>query len=351
MKILFYQDPPKLQSTMLTWSLGEELILQGHEVVFGKPALKQGIFDVVRGGGETSWDAVKYARSIGARVHIHLEGIGYWRVGADSARNWGLDVDRIPDSEINHWMNTYSSWMSAAYAADSCSVNGARQIQVIQDILFNGKPLPNCHRLSCGADARYALSLPDVKKSDYIVTCSRIAPNKKIMHIARALASIAPNQRLPWVVIGYGNQDYVKQVVSFCEEHGIVLHIAPCFGAAKWMLIKRAKLMVQGWNGIPPAEGLLCDTPVVAFDHPDVMEMYSHTDSNDVEWDALHWATDNSSAAMADVILETLSRMKLFGDRITPMAVSGKGHLMKGLLYACTLEQSAAQYEKIFMEG
>ena len=346
MKILFYQDPPELESTMLVWTLGQELILRGHTVHFGKPGWKYMEppgYDWVRGGGESSWDAIEYARNVGARVHIHLEGVGYWRIGAGSARNWGLDVDRIPQQEIEHWMDHYRSWMSAAYKADSCSVNGANQIKVIQDRLFHGTPLPNCHRMSCGADARYALSMPPVEKDDYIVTCSRIAPNKKTMLIAKALSLIPPAERLPWVIIGYGDPDYVWQVLNFCQEHGVVVHIRPCFGAEKWMLIKGARLMVQGWNGIPPAEGLLCDTPVVSFDHPDIVEMYR---SEKTLVGALLFVKDNDPSAMASAIADIVRRRKsgLFTHVERKM-------LLDGELYACTQEQLAEQYERIFTEG
>jgi len=347
MKILFYQDLPALDTTMLTWTLGQELILRGHTVHFGKPGWKYMEppgYDWVRGGGESSWEAVKYARAIGARVHIHLEGVGYWRIGADTAENWGFNPKQTA-REVPRWRDKYRDWMSAAYEADSCSVNGDNQIKVIQDVLFDGRPLPNCHRMSCGADARYALSLPDVEKQDYIVTCSRVAPNKKTMHIAKALSLIPAAERLPWVIIGFGDPVYVNQVLKFCDEHSIVVSLRPCFGAEKWMLIKRAKLMVQGWNGIPPAEGLLCNTPVVSFNHPDIMEMYATEDPVPVH--ALYFTKDNDPDSMAFTI-QSLTKDK--SGKIASFAQRGLKMLFSGDIYACTQEQLAEQYERMFTE-
>lgn len=338
MKILFYYDLPQVGSTLLTYTLAQELILRGHTVHMRKPTKQQAApqnYDWVHCSGIHSTDAVDLARLIGARVHIHLEGVAYWRVGRDSALEWGFGRE-ITEPEIEKSKQAYREWMSAAYQADSCSVNGQRQIETIQDCLFDGNPLPNCHRLSCGVDARYALSLPAVEKQDYIVTASRIAPNKKTMYIARALALIPKADRIPWLIVGYGYDAEVRHVIEFCMERQVELNIIPCYGAEKWMHIKRARLMVQGWNGIPPAEGLVCDVPVVSFDHDDIREQYE---------DGLHWAKDNNIQDMADVILNTSSR----GGAVT--TVRGKHGLLGGDLYACTQEQSAEQYEKIFEGG
>ena len=35
MRILFYQDPPNINSTLLTWTLAEEMRLLGHKVYWG----------------------------------------------------------------------------------------------------------------------------------------------------------------------------------------------------------------------------------------------------------------------------------------------------------------------------
>ena len=179
MKILFYQDPPSLNSTLLTWTLVEELRLRGHMVDYGKPDPKLDLrFDWVHGSGTDSIPALEYARKIGARCHIHLEGVAYWRIGYENAIDWGYDRNHTED-EIKNFISQYKRWMVAAYYAESCTVNGANQVKAIE-WMFDGRKLQNCNLISCGADARFALTLPDWPKLNYMVTVSRLEPNKKV---------------------------------------------------------------------------------------------------------------------------------------------------------------------------
>lgn len=338
MRILFYQDTPPVESTMLTWTLGQELILRGHDVYFGKPRkenIEWGYFDWVRVGGEASPRGVKLAREIGARVHVHLEGVGYWRVGAEKASAWGYDKEMTED-ECLSWKDQYRAWMSAAFDADSCSVNGFRQIATIQDCLFDGKKLPNCHRLSCGVDARYALSIGDKPRANCMVTVSRLEPNKKVMLIAKAL-SLLKHRNLPlWIIVGSGSHSQTQELLSFVKKHGIKTMMIKRFGAAKWMHIKQAKIMLQGWSGIPPSEGLVCETPVLSFNHPDIVEMYS---------DSIWWAKDNDAESFAERLDKLLDTSEY---ALQEHARAGKQQLLNGELYATTQELLAIKYEDIF---
>jgi len=342
MRILFYQDPPNVKSTMLTWTLGEELILLGHEVYFDKPpdaSVPHGYFDWVRVGSVDSPAGVAFARSIGAKVHVHLEGVGYWRVGADSALRWGYDKP-LNNNEINRWKDKYRSWMKAAYDADSCSVNGKNQIHMIENLLFDGKKLPNCHRLSCGADARFALSLPDYFKENYFVTVSRLEENKKVHMIAGALKIASKTVKIPqWVILGNGTHEQMKKINDIMNDTNIRVTLFPCFGARKWMYIKKASLMLCGWMGIPPAEGLLCNTPVLSFNHPDIIEMYE---------DSIWWAKDNDVQDYADKIIQLIEIQKNTPYVTESDSELSKIRLLEGELYACTQEQLALKYDKIF---
>uniref|UniRef100_A0A6M3XSS6 Putative glycosyltransferase n=1 Tax=viral metagenome TaxID=1070528 RepID=A0A6M3XSS6_9ZZZZ len=343
MRILFYHNKPSLYSTMLNWTLAEEIRLLGHQVYFlddfpGDWRPKKGEINWVRGGGPTSGDALKTAREIGARCHLHLEGVAYFRISADSALNWGYTEE--PSKEvIEKFKADYRSWMKYAYEADSCSVNGANQIKVIQDHLFDGRELPNCHRLACGADARYALSLPKVhQKRNYMVTVSRIAPNKQIMKIAEAIALL--DHPLPWVIVGFGDRDYVKMLLKFCKDNNVRVQIKTAFGAEKWYLINNACLMLCGWMGIPPSEGILCDVPVLSYNHPDIIEMYS---------DSIFWGANNSIYSYSDAlnfILEPVNRHD-----VLQKTWEAKNELLAGgRLYAMTQEQLAQYYvERIFI--
>ena len=101
MKILFYQDLPSINSTLLTWTLAEELRLRGHTVHYGKQPLLAH-YDYVHGAGQDSWDAIEAAKKLGAKCHIHLEGVAYWRMGADHATDWGYDRDHTPKEIRRH---------------------------------------------------------------------------------------------------------------------------------------------------------------------------------------------------------------------------------------------------------
>uniref|UniRef100_A0A6M3K8C2 Putative glycosyltransferase n=1 Tax=viral metagenome TaxID=1070528 RepID=A0A6M3K8C2_9ZZZZ len=355
MKILFYQDLPSINSTLLTWTLCEELRLRGHHVDYEKPEYNRDLkYDWVHGSGVDSWPALNFARKIGARCHIHLEGVAYWRIGYANAIDWGYDRNHTLD-EIKQYRKYYGSWMSAAYSADSCTVNGANQVKAIEWLF--GNKLPNCHLMSCGADARYALILPDWKREDYMVTVSRLEPNKKAFMIAKALALLAKKGvRLPpWMIVGYGSQEQVQKLFDICKNK-VNVTIAPCYGAAKWRLIKKARLMLCGWSGIPPAEGILCKTPILSFDHRDIVEMYD---------DTIWWAKDNDIEDYASKVKWLLERTEIVPEIGTTEwnEVSLKNiHALNRLtgrlkfegqskLYACTQETAAARYEKIFMKG
>jgi len=347
MKILLYKDPPNINSTLLTWTFAEELRLLGHQVFWAKPkidSIQKGFIDWVFGNGINSWDAHNVAKSCDAKLHIHLEGVAFWRIGMGSAvKDWGYDKELTPE-EIKYHKEQYIKWMSAAYEADSCSVNGERQIIAIQTNLFGGHHLPNCHKLSCGVDARYAVTLrPYYPKKWQIVTASRLEEAKKVFMIAEALAKLDTEKLPPWIIIGYGTKEQTEKLYSFCNKHKIKAMLHPCFGAEKWRIIRSSCLMLQGWSGIPPSEGLMCKTPVISFNHKDVVELYD---------DSIHWARDNDTDDMArkiEGLLKNVSNSYNYNylDDITEI---GRQKLLKGEIYACTQEQLAKYYdEKIFI--
>uniref|UniRef100_A0A6M3LPF5 Putative glycosyltransferase n=1 Tax=viral metagenome TaxID=1070528 RepID=A0A6M3LPF5_9ZZZZ len=355
MKILFYQDIPSLNSTLLTWTLIEELRLRGHMVDYGKPDPKFNLsFDWVHGSGADSWPALNYARKMGSRCHIHLEGVPYWRIGYENAIDWGYDQNHTPE-EIKEYRRHYGSWMSTAFLADSCTVNGANQVKAIE-WMFEAK-LPNCHLISCGADARFALTLPDWPKLNYMVTVSRLEPNKKVFLIAKALALLVDQgiKVPPWMIIGYGTKEQFNKIHEICKGK-IEIWWRFNYGAAKWRWIKRARMMLCGWSGIPPAEGILCKVPALSFNHPDIIEMYE---------DTIWWAHDNSIENYANRVKWLLEKTKPAPETGVPewTKVSQKTvHALNRLtgrlkfegqpeLYACTQEQAAEHFEKIFMEG
>ena len=350
MKILFYQDLPSVKSTLLTWTLCEELRLRGHHVDYGKLPSEnyKGIkYDWVHGAGHDSWEALSFARDIGAKCHIHLEGVAHWRIGYESAISWGYDRDYTPD-EIQYFRNDYIKWMSAAFKADSCTVHGEKQIRMIEWMF--GKKLPNCHTMCGGVDARCALSLPEYQRQDYVVTLSRLEPNKHVMFIAESLAILKDRgfDVPPWMIIGYGTQEQCKRLAGFCEEHAISFGLQPCFGAEKWLWVKRARLMLCGlmmW--IPIFEGIVCQTPVLAIDDQEVHDMCE---------DTIWWAERNNPEDYADKIEYLLNPEHSFQmedrnsyalDRLLDTDRRGN----ENELYANTQERAAWQYENIFMGG
>jgi len=343
MNILFYKDLPSIDSTLLMWTLAEELRLLGHTVHYGKqPLLSK--YDWVHGGGTNSRDAIAIAKSLGAKCHIHLEGVAYWRIGIDNAIDWGYDRNHTAE-EIKAYRGYYKSWMSAAYEADSCSVNGKNQVKAIEEDLFEGKKLSNCHVVSCGADDRYARTLPNWKRENYMVTVSRLEPNKKVFMIAEALALLKRQgfDVPPWVIVGYGSQEQTRKLHDIIVPTGIKCKLVHCFGAEKWLWIKRARLMLCGWMGIPPAEGLLCNTPVLSFDHPDIVEMYD---------DSIFWADDNDIEGYANQIKELI--LSGLNENLMPKGyyktLCGKEQLLRGELYARTQTQLAKySSEEIFI--
>ena len=346
MEILFYQKTPPIHSTLLTWTLCEELQLLGHHVDYGKYQNGQR-HDWVHGAGTDSWRALNYARKIGAKCHIHLEGVAYWRVGYENAVDWGYGINHT-QAEINTFRNQYISWMSAAFEADSCTVNGVKQIKAIEWLF--GKKLPNCHTITCGADARFGLTLKEYPRQDYMVTVSRLEPNKKVFKIAEALAILKKRGvDLPkWVIIGMGSPSQFVELRKFLNDNSIDFDLKTNIGlcAEKWSWIKRARLMLCGWMGIPPAEGIVCGIPVLSFDNVDIVEMFD---------DTIWFAEDNNIGAYADKI-EFLLDPKNQNEINTKNAYAFDRLLDRDRhgrleLYANTQERAALRYEKIFMEG
>jgi len=346
MKILFYLDEASLSGTLLSWTLAEELRLRGHIVHYSKqPLLPK--YDWVYGAGLNSWGAINTAKSVNAKCHIHLEGVAYWRIGLDSAIQWGYEQE-LTSIQINRFRKFYQAWMNAAYAADTCSVNGKNQVKAIENNLFEAT-LPNCHVLSCGADARYATTLIKECKEKYMITVSRLEPNKKVFMIAEALALLKKQgvDIPPWIIIGYGTKEQVSRLANILNPDKINCRIIHCYGAEKWYWIKNAGLMLCGWMAIPISEGMLCNTPVLSFDHPDMVEMYD---------DTIFWAKDNDIVDYANQLNDILVKTSMLNDvlyhsDIIKKTVAGKAELLLGNLYACTQEQAAEKHEKIFMEG
>ena len=268
--------------------------------------------------------------------------MAYWRIGYESAHQWGYEKELSKD-EIERWRDFYSSWMSAAFEADSCTLNGAKQIRAIEWLF--GKKLPNCHLMHCGVDARYALTLPKYPRKNYMVTVSRLEPAKKVFMIAEALAILKKRGfDLPtWIIIGYGSPEQVKKLAKICEENGIVANLSRYFGASKWFWIKQAKIMLEGWAHIPIAEGIVCGTPVLSFDEVDTVEAFD---------DTVFLAENNNPEDYADKIefilnpenqVEIIVKNAYALDRL--FDIDRHGH---DELYANTQLRAAAQHEKIW---
>lgn len=332
MKILFYYDRPVVGTTLLTWQLAQEIILCGHQVDYGKPRpedVPKGYYDWVRTRGIDGWSALNLAKEIRAKIHIHEEGAPPYRVGLESAIEWGYPKEFSKD-QIVQWREHYIGYMSAMYEADSCSLNGKLEFD-ITNALFPDKKLDNAHRMCYGVDARYALSLPNYPKDNYMITVSRLEYNKGVHKIAEALA-LLDTEKLPlWLIIGYGSKEQVDRLGSFCAKHKIKVKLWPCFEAQKWVLIKKARLMLQGYSGFPPAEGLLCNVPVLAFGHYFIRELFD---------DAILYAEYNNIEDFAHKTKNMLeSNMQ---------TEYGKRRLLNNELYCKTQEQAARQYDLIF---
>lgn len=306
----------------------------------------KGAFDWVYTGGEKSVAGVKFARYIGARVYVHLEGVAHWRVGAETIESWGFHREvKLTNEDISKCVQDYREWMSTAFDADVCSINGTRQLEIVTDYIFDGKELPNCYKLTCGADARYALTLPDYKKDNLFVTVSRIVQNKRILHIAKALALLKnkyyrhKGSDFPqWVIIGYGVKVVVDEILEVTKAHGISLTIVAVFDVTKWRFIKKARIMLQGVSGIPPAEGLLCGTPVLSFNYPSIVEKFGN---------AIYWAENNDVEHYAARIKWMLDNP----DTIQSHTAWGLDQLLTGKLFATTQELLARKYEQIFQDN
>lgn len=338
LRILFYKDPPPLQSTMLTWGLAQEMILRGHFVDFGREIsdkIPYGYYDWIYSGGDDTWNAINLARQTGAKVHIHSEGVETWRVGLESAKKYGYPND-CSTEEIKWWREKYASWMSGMYEADTSSLNGSNQFEPLEDLL-GGKKLTNCYMRSCGSDWRFARSLPAVEKEGYMVTVSRLEPNKRVMMVAQALAMLDPEKLPMWQIVGYGSKPQIDQLVSFCQERKIKFRIRQCYGAEKWVRIKKARIMLSGYTGIPPGEGLLCDIPVLSMDHIDIEEQYRG---------AIYFARD---VDVEDYAFQVETLLSLGNFELTEKTRRGKQHLIAGYLYGCTQETSAYRLEQIFL--
>lgn len=332
MKILFYYTPPVVGTTLLTWVLSQELILLGHIVDYGKPNSEDvpyGYYDWVRTRGMDGWAALKFARKVGAKLHIHEEGAPPWRVGLESAVEWGYP-EELSKEEIVYWRKHYKDYMSAMYEADSCSLNGKLEFDIINS-LFPDKKLDNTYKMCYGTDARYALTLPSYPRDNYMITIGRLEYCKGVHKIAKALA-LLDTEKLPlWLIIGYGSEEQTTSLLQFCQVNKIRVKLWPCFEAQKWYLIKKARIMLQGYSGFPPAEGLLCNVPVLAFGHYAIRELFD---------DAILYAEYNNIEDFAHKtknILESNTQTDY-----------GKRQLLNNELYAKTQEQVAGQYDKIF---
>ena len=89
--------------------------------------------------------------------------------------------------------------------------------------------------------------------------------------------------------------------------------------------------MLQGNSGVPPAEGLLCDTPVLSFASETVKELYGI---------AICLAENNNVNEYAEKLIWMLDYP------ITEVTQQGKAKLLNGNLFACTQEQLAKIYEE-----
>ncbi len=343
MKILFYTKEPEYASIMGTKPLGEELTLLGHEVILSEPAyntIPYGRFDWVRCHGGRSWDALKVADQIGAKCHIVGDGAAYWRIGFDTAKQWGYDKEPTA-KEIRVWRGWYKSWMSAMYEADLCSLGNERHTRAIEEDLFGGKRLPNLVLEGWGVDARYASALPDFQKKNHMITISRIEKQKGVMDIARALSLCDVDSLPPWYILGGGRVEYKNEIISFCRKNNIKCYIGIAYNAQKWKMLKEAKIMLQSVNGLPQAEGLLCDTPVLSYDYKGVVNIFD---------DSIFWAKYKSPEDFSEKLSDLLNKIDSNDPSISEKVAYGKQRLLNGELVAKTQEQKAIIYIKLLAD-
>ena len=333
MNLWFYYDLPSVQGTMLTWTLSQELILLGYNVMYGIPKegidIPRNVINWVVAPGKYAGHALKFARAIGAKIHVHDEGAPPWRVGLENATDWGYENNLSPE-EIQYWKRHYTDYMGHMFQCDSCSLNGKQEFEIVEKLF--GKKLKNGVRLCSAVDARAAAVVPKPKSKDkkYAITISRLEQNKGVFKIAEALALLDPKERPDlWIVIGYGSKEQIARLEELTNKNKIRCFLTSCYGFQKWVYIKQSSIMLQGYSGIPPAEGLLCDIPVVVFDHPHMHELFDNV---------LTYAKDTQDFAAK--IKEGLQ------NGVPPH--QNKQRLLNGNLYMKTQEQLAKQYDTIF---
>lgn len=268
-----------------------------------------------------------------APCYLHGEWIPKFRV--ETTKEWGEHLEIEDKKTLSDWRSFYLPIASAMHHADVCS--WASPIFQTYAEGFTGKEYQN-------AFTRFTRLPPDApdEAASYdcaenaVTICSRLAPIKRVPMLVRALTMLPDGIRPKRVYIVGGGDSDIQEIINILDGSGIVPEFAgPVGGEQKWDYIKRGRLLLSAWTGIPPGEALMCGRPTVAFDYEHIRELYD---------DTLIYTPNNDLEALT----ETLKTQLIRSDRdLHTFALGGRERLLSGQIGLQTFESGVNEIEQV----
>jgi len=249
-----------------------KLTKKGHSVrvVNNTEKIPYNDIDVVVSLSEhTVEDAFNVSQRYNIPFYAHIDWIPPWMVFKESEYNWGY-IDKLPYSKKMNFIRKYQNlamyWSMADVKSMSanCFHELMREVVGMPDLkIYTRYPLPDIE----GIDS-FNKSKPDHIGVDEITCVTRFVPHKRVHHLIKALQMIEFDGVLN--LIGSGEEKNLYEAIKGPLTINYVSELD------KYDAIARSRLTVVIWGATVPAESLLLETPVLAYESEYLKEIYGN---------------------------------------------------------------------------
>ena len=249
--------------------------------------------------------AAVYAKLLDVPLVAHIECIPPWRVGLNTAEEYGFDYndgDFKEVKDIAYYTKLYNILLKYYDNADFRTISGDEWRYTYED--FTGSPLEAETRYYTWNEESLKKYKGNYEVKNQICAIARFTPMKRIHHVIRAISKIPKDIRPKFKLIGYGpEENYLFKLAKDLDVDMEMLGSGK--NGIKEKVIQESMFMVQIFAGIPVIEGAYYGKVAVSYGMAHMKEVYG---------DMAVWVKTNDIDALSDKIKELILDKKKRGE-------------------------------------